>query len=323
MIEKKVIFQEKGTKALNPQNKIDSHNLPFTLNSSIGCHFGCQYCYIQGYPFNRYAVFGEEVKVKLWLPERLDRELSKYDHLPQHLKRVQINVSTEGYLPAAMIRTKKQHERDIMEEVLEVFRRHWEEGNRWMVHLLTKSHMVRKHIDIIANMRDQVQLELTITTLDEERKKLLEGLAPSVRKRLNMIREFSEAGVFVRIMCMPLMGTMEEGAEVRRVCFEHGARAFKHKGVNYWDEEALLIGQAVKTGGRKDEVDEDLIVKSGEHVLQNGQPKTVTLPMPVIIKVGTNKRWRSYNVGDFEDKVMTVVNSGYSEINGIDWGYIV
>ena len=164
MIRKQVIFQDKGSRILNPQNKIDSHNLPFTLNTSIGCHFGCQYCYIQGFPFNLQAVFGEEVKIKLYAPAKLDEELSKYSHLPQHLKRVQMNASTEGYLPAAMIRTKKQYGRDIMREVLEVFRRHWNNGNRWMVHLLTKSHMAIKHLDIIHNMRDQVQMEITITT---------------------------------------------------------------------------------------------------------------------------------------------------------------
>lgn len=323
MIEKKVIFQEKGHKALNPQNKIDSHNFPFTLNSGIGCHFGCQYCFIQGFPFNVHAVFGEEVKVKLWMAEKLEKELHKYQDLPQYLKRVQVNVSTEGYLPVAMIRTRKQYGRDVMKEVLEVFKKHWDEGNCWMVHLLTKSHMIRKHLDIIQNMRDQIQLELTITTLDEERKKLLEGLAPSVRKRLDIIREFSEAGIFVRVMCMPLIGTREEGAALREVCLGHGAMAFKHKGVNYWDENALLGGEAIKIRGREDEVYEDLLIKSSESVIENGHPRTMIVPMPVIIKVRKNKRWNSYKVEDFEDTVMTMENSGYSDLNDIDWGYIL
>jgi DNA repair photolyase len=324
MIEKKVIFQETGSQALNPQNKIDSHNLPFTLNSSIGCHFGCQYCFIQGFPFRLHAVFGEEVKVKLWIAEQLDKELHKYRDLPQYVKRVQVNVSTEGYLPAAMIRTRKQYDRDIMKEILDVFKKHWDEGNRWMVHLLTKSHMIRKHIDIIRNMRDQVQLELTITTLDEERKKLLEGLAPSVRKRLNIIQEFSEAGIFVRVMCMPLIGPREEGAELREVCLGRGARAFKHKGVNYWDENGLLEGEAVRTRGREDEVYEDLLLKSSEPVIENGQPRTMTIPMPVIIRSGEKgKRWNSFDLNDFEIKEVVMENSGYADMNDIDWGYVV
>ena len=83
----------------------------------MGCHFGCQYCFIQEYPFNRHAVFGEEVKVKLWVADKLDKDLYKYQNLPQHLKRVQVNVATEGYLPSAMTKVKKELDRDIMKEV--------------------------------------------------------------------------------------------------------------------------------------------------------------------------------------------------------------
>lgn len=323
MIEKRISFHENPSKALTPQNKIDSHNLPFTLNTSIGCHFGCQYCYIQGFPFNLHAVFGEEAKVKLWIAAKLDEDLHRYMALPQHLKRVQVNVATEGYLPISMIRTKKIHGRDIMMEVLDVFKKHWDEGNRWMVHIVTKSHMVRKHLGIFENMRDQVQLEMTITTLDEESRKQLEGLAPSVRKRLNIVREFSEVGVFVRIMCMPLIGSREDAERLRQVCFEHGARAFKHKGVNYWDQNALLAGDAIKAKGRKDEVYEDLLINGSEPIVENGQSRTMTVPMPVIIKNGKNKRWKGYQIEDLEDKIMIMENSGYSEVNDIDWGYIL
>ena len=77
--------------------------------------------------------------MKTWISERLDLELDKYRNLPQHLKRVQVNVASEGYLPDVMIKTKKELKRDIMAEILDTFKRHWEEGNCWMVHLITKS----------------------------------------------------------------------------------------------------------------------------------------------------------------------------------------
>ena len=71
---KNIIFHTAKSKALTPQKKIDPHNLPFTLNTAIGCLFGCRYCYVQGYPFNMHAKFGEEVKVKLWIAEQLNWE---------------------------------------------------------------------------------------------------------------------------------------------------------------------------------------------------------------------------------------------------------
>lgn len=312
-MKKNIIFHDKPGKALTPQKKIDQHNFPFTLNTAIGCHFGCSYCYVRGFPFNLHAVFGEEVKVKLWIPDRLNRDLYKYRDLPQHLKRVQINPATEGYLPDVMIKTKRRLGRDIIREVLEVFDTHWQEGNLWMVHLITKSHMILKHLDILAKMRHQVQVELTLTCLDEGRRRQLEGFAPSVKRRLNVIERLSDAGIFVRVMCMPLIGTKEEGEVLRDVVFALGARAFKHKGLNYWSEEDVLDGKPERIKGQENLVYEDLLVKSGEPVSENGQPKTMKVLMPT----------RTADRKEFEEKDMVVVNSGYSELNNVDWGYVV
>lgn len=319
---KDVIFHELKTNALIPQNKIDSHNFPFTLNALIGCHFGCQYCYLQEYPFCTQTRFPEEVKVKLWIAEKLDQELNKYKNLPQHLKRVQVNVATEGYLPLVMVRVKREYQRDIMAEVLNVFRKHWENGNYWMVHLITKSHMVLKHLDIISAMKDQIQLEITITTLDEARRRKIEGHAPSVAKRLKVMREFASAGVFVRAMCMPLIGNRNDAETIRTACFDNGARAFKHKGVNYWDEQAILNGETIKVSGRKDEVFEDLLVMSSEPYRENNKIQTMDVMMPVIVKSGKSKRWLGYEPQDLKNRIMTMENSGYSEINNINWGYV-
>ena len=108
--KKVVIYHDKPGIALTPQKKIDSHNFPFTLNTIIGCHFGCRYCYLQGSPFRFHTKFPSEAKVKLWMADRLDKELTKYKHLPQHLKRVQVNVATEGYLPLVMDKGEKRTE---------------------------------------------------------------------------------------------------------------------------------------------------------------------------------------------------------------------
>jgi DNA repair photolyase len=320
--KKVVIYHDKPGIALTPQKKIDSHNFPFTLNTIIGCHFGCQYCYLQGYPFNRHAKFSKEAKVKLWIAERLDKDLTKYKHLPQHLKRVQVNVATEGYLPTVMAKVKKELNRDIMAEVLQVFRKHWENGNHWMVHLITKSHMVIKHLGIISAMKDQIQLEMTITTLDEKRRRQIEGCAPSVQKRLKVMREFATAGVFVRAMCMPLIGTRQEAEAIKDACFDHGARAFKHKGVNYWDEGALLYGEPKRESGRQDEVFEDLLVNSCEPYRVNGEIQKIAVKMPVVVKSGKSKRWKGYKETDFQDCEIMMEVSGYSEINEIEWGYV-
>jgi len=310
-MNKKVIIHETKGIALTRQTKINQHNLPFTLNTNIGCLFECQYCYLQGFPFSKHSDFGKEVKIKVWIADQLDKELDKHRDLPSHLKRVQVNNASEGYLPQAINFMKKEYDRDIMKEVLTVFHKHWNKGNRWMVHLLTKSHLVKNHLDLIADMKDQVQLELTITTLDENKARLLETLAPSVKKRLDVINSFAKKDVFVRVMAMPLIGDCAEAERIKQTCFDIGARGFKHKSVNYFDENDLLKGMITSKGSRKDEVFSDIIVKSGEPFLENGIPKTGIFSIP-------DKKWKV-----FTDSNRIYEDNGYSDINSYDWGYAV
>jgi len=176
---------------------------------------------------------------------------------------------------------------------------------------MTKSHLILQHRELIAGMKDQVQVEISLTTMDEDRARLLEGSAPSVSKRPHMISELAKSGIFVRIMCMPFIGSEDEARELRDTCMTAGAKAFKHKGMNYWDEDEILKGNLKKTGGRKDIIFNDLYVKSGEPKLNpDGSTKRVTVSMP-------DKKWKSITI-----KSMTNVDSGYADCNSIDWGYV-
>lgn len=309
MPDEKVVFQNKGSSALNPQKRIDLNNLPFTLNPTIGCLFGCLYCYTQMAPYRYHSEFGKEVKVKKWLPKKLDRELTRHKDLPSHLKRVQVNEASEAYLPQIMNKSKELG-RDIMLETLDVFRDHWEKENRWMVHLLTKSHLILKHLDKLKEMKDQVQVELTITTLDEKRRKLLEGSAPTVKKRLGVIEKLAGEGVFVRVMAMPFIGSKDEATELRKVVFDHGANAFKHKKLNYWDEGAILEGRLVEKGRRQDAAFQDLLVKSCEPFEGDGRPQLVDTVLPT-------PKW-----DNFVGRLVVLENCGYADLNAFDWGYV-
>lgn len=305
-------LHNKPGKALTPQKNIGINDFPFTVNAVIGCLYGCIYCYLQNPPYKWHTDFGKEIKIKTWIPERLDKELTKRQDLPQHLKRVQVNQATEGYLPQAVSKVRSELGRDLMEEVLQVFRKHWNAGNKWMVHSVTKSHLILQHRELIAGMKDQVQVEITLTTLDEDRARILEGSAPSVSKRLHTIHELAEAGIFVRVMCMPFIGSEDEARELRDTCMTAGAKAFKHKGMNYWDEDEILKGNQVKVSNRKDFIYQNLYIKSGEPKLCfDGSIKQLTVSMP-------DNKWKNYSL-----QSKTIVDSGYAECNDVDWGYIV
>ena len=70
------------------------------------------------------------------------------------------------------------------------------------------------------------------------------------------------------------------------------------------------MGEVVSEGGREDEIFEDLLVKSGEPVIENGEPVMMTVKMPT-------PKWN-----EFEDRDMIIEDTGYTEMNDIDWGYL-
>jgi len=310
-MNKIIELQKSGGKALLPQKMEKMHAFPFSLNTNIGCLTNCRYCYLQNAPFKWHTDFGNEIKVKTWIAAKLDTELESKKNLPQHLKRVQVNSATEGYSVQGMRETSDQLGRDIMAEVLEVFRKHWLNGNKWMVHLVTKSHLIQRHLPLIASMKDQVQVELTITSLSESRARQLEGYASSVSKRLDIIRDFSDADVFVRVMCMPFIGDRADALVVRDKCIGLGASGFKHKGLNYWNDDEMLKGNLVHQGGKHDTIFSDLLVRSGEPVFGiNGSTSTISISMP-------DKKWKNMAKCD-----MVIIDSGYSSCNNVNWGYI-
>jgi DNA repair photolyase len=311
MREKQILMHNAKGTALTKQYMKDSYEFPFTLNPTIGCLFGCRYCYLQKYPFNQWAAFGEEVKVKTRLPENLDLELQEYRHLPQYLKRVQVGPACECFHPDVLSRTRRELGRDIMSEILETFERHWNEGNHWMVHLVTKSHLVARYLDILERMRPMVQVEITLVCLSESTRRKYERYAPSVDRRLRAIRQLSEAGIFVRVMAMPLLCPRGEALDLQQLTFNHGARGFKNKGLNYFDVEGVLQGVPESKRGRHDTIDTTMLVESGEPL----DGETVTVDMPVC---EGKRRWLR-----LEPREMPILRSGYSELNDIDWSYLV
>jgi DNA repair photolyase len=300
-----------GLALTRTKKPIQSTQFPFTLNANIGCLYKCSYCYLQSPPFSFQTDFGNEVRIKTDLPQKLDEELFKHSQLPAYIKRVQINEATEGYLPQTIQAASEHLGRDLMREILQTFRKHWRLGNRWMLHLVTKSHLILNHVDLIEEMRDQLQIELTLTTLDETLARKVEGDAPSVSKRLEVLDQFAKRNVFVRIMCMPFLGNVKEAATIKGTLLNRGAKAFKQKGLNYFDRELLLKGKTARVKGRLDEKFQDLIYKSGEVVLDDGgAPESQILLLP-------NEKWDS-----FTEQSIQRIDSGYKEMNSYDWGYV-
>ncbi len=329
----KVSIKKGAVNALNAQShpSIYPTGFPFTLNPTMGCSFGCKFCYSPIFLRKNFAKENREhffngSTIKLNIADPLNKELTRLSPLPQHLKRVQINETSDYYL-AEVLKELENQGRDVMMEILKVFQDHWIAGNKWMLHILTKSHLLEKHLDKLKEMKEMVQVEMSFSTPYENQLRNLELYTPTIKKRLETIEKLSKEDIFVRVMAMPFYGSVPELDELKRITFDAGAQALKNKALNYfqWNDlknisfDDLVQYKLPQTGSRTDTIiSQAHMIKSGEEYLVNGKTETIDILMP------SENAWDAMSKFTERSSVQTLakVEMGYDDLNDVDWGYI-
>ncbi|MGH8809313.1 MAG: PA0069 family radical SAM protein, partial [Noviherbaspirillum sp.] len=180
-----------------------SPDLPFkvSLNPYRGCEHGCIYCYAR--PTHSYLGlspgldFESKVFAKINAPELLRRELAKASYVPEPIA---IGVNTDAYQPC-------ERELRLTRRVLEVLHE-----CEHPVALITKSSLIERDIDLLAEMaaRRQAVAAVTLTTLDPTIARTLEPRATAPQRRLRTIRSLSEAGIPVGVSIAPVIPFVTE-----------------------------------------------------------------------------------------------------------------
>jgi DNA repair photolyase len=322
------------TSSLNAQtyDSIYPYGFPFTLNPTMGCSFACKFCYSPlALRQNIFSMgrnhFFDEVTIRIDIASSLDKELSRLSYLPQYLKRVQINEHSDYYL-SEVFRELKKNNRDVMIEILEVFQKHWQNDNKWMLHILTKSNLILNHISEIKNMKEMIQVEISFSTPHENQLRALELYTPTVKKRLDTIEKLSKEGIFVRVMAMPFYGDVSDLDILKVNTFNAGAHAIKNKALNYYDWniikkanfDDLVQYKLAKSFGRNDTVISSThTIKSGEDYLLKGMPVSISVKMP------SAKAWDRESGFNNRTTAITLnkIDMGYAQLNQVDWEYIV
>jgi DNA repair photolyase len=176
----------------------DSPDLSFdrSINPYRGCEHGCSYCFAR--PTHAYMGlspgldFESKLFAKTNATELLERELSAEGYQP---RTIAIGTNTDAYQPI-----EKTHR--IMRGVLEVLSRF---GHP--VGIVTKSALVARDIDILAPMaaKGLAKVAISITTLDRKLSRAMEPRAASPDKRLEAIRQLSQAGIPVTVLVAPVI----------------------------------------------------------------------------------------------------------------------
>lgn len=170
--------------------------LKYNLNLYRGCEHQCIYC------DSRSECYGIEnfndVLVKVNAIELLEKELPR--------KRVKGTIGfgsmSDPYTPAEL-------RYNLTSRALAVIARHG-----FPVHLITKSDLVLKDLDVLAEInRVQARVCFTLTTTDDALARVLEPGAPPPSRRLAAMRALAERGVIVGVALMPVLPFIEDTEE--------------------------------------------------------------------------------------------------------------
>ena len=178
-----------------------------SINPYRGCEHGCVYCFAR--PTHSYMGMspGLDFESKLFAKpdaaKLLDKELSKEGYQP---RTIAIGTNTDPYQPV-----EKQWR--IMREILEVL-----EARNHPVGIVTKSALVTRDIDILSRMAERglAKVALSVTTLDRMLARTMEPRASTPTRRLEAIRQLSEAGIPTAVMVAPILPSLTD-SEIERI----------------------------------------------------------------------------------------------------------
>jgi len=179
-------------------NRCTSSRMPFTwtINPYRGCEFACKYCYA------RYTHEFMEMRDGVDFERRIFVKQQAAWLLRQDLKKVKrgeeiaIGTATDPYQPA-------ERRYGITLTILEELALH----AGLEISIVTKSNLVLRDAELLRKLaeRNQLYVNLTITTLDAGLARILEPRAPRPDLRLEAVRKLNEAGVPAGVICAPVV----------------------------------------------------------------------------------------------------------------------
>ncbi len=198
---------------LNKHKKRDEWFLDdYSINPYSGCTFGCVYCYIKGSKYGEHKENG--VYIKANAAEILEKQL-KRRALKKEYGFIAVSTSTEPY---QYIERKTELTRKLLKII---------SNYRFPVHILTKSSLVLRDLDILkeidknailpedlkTKLQKGVIINFSISTLNEKLAKALEPGAPSPLERLKTMKKCKQHDFFTGISYIPVLPYLSDSEQ--------------------------------------------------------------------------------------------------------------
>ena len=204
-------------------NKVTSPDvgMGYSMNMYQGCEHGCIYCYARNtHEFWGYSPgldFERRILVKKEAPLLFEKFIKRksWEAHP-----IVMSGNTDCYQPA-----EKRYE--ITRKCLEVFLKY-----RHPVGIITKNALILRDLDLLkALAKDNlVAVNISITSLSEDTRRVLEPRTATIKKRLETVKNLSEHGIPVNVMMAPIIPSINshEVLALAKKVSEMGALSMGH-----------------------------------------------------------------------------------------------
>jgi DNA repair photolyase len=211
------IFLETAKKVVNKVTSPDL-GMMYSLNPYQGCEHGCIYCYARNtheyYGFSAGLDFESKIIVKKNAPSLVEKFLL---HPEWQAVPISLSGNTDCYQP-------QERKFEITRSLLKIFAQY-----RHPVGIITKNSLIIRDLDLLTDLskNNLVHVYISITTLDEDLRRIMEPRTASAFKRLQTVEALAKAGVPVGIMNAPIIPGLNhhEIPGILKAAADHGALA--------------------------------------------------------------------------------------------------
>jgi len=165
----------------------------YVVNPYVGCQHGCSYCYARF--MKRFTghkePWGDFVDVKINAVDLLKKEVER-----KKKGTVWVSGVCDPYQP---LEAKYKLSRTCLDVLLQ---------KDWPVVIQTRSPLVLRDIDIFKKSR-KIQVGLSITTSNDEIRRVFEPDAPSITERLRTVESLHRNGIETYVMIAPILPEAE------------------------------------------------------------------------------------------------------------------
>lgn len=178
-------IKEVTAKSIVVQSQIP--DLDYVVNPYTGCQHGCKYCYAKfmKYFTNHHEPWGKFVDVKVNASELIGDSKYKEDT-------IQLSSVTDPYQP---LEKKYEITRKTLRELI---------GSQASIDILTKSNLVTRDIDLFTQF-EEIQVGVSISTLQKEYYQALEPKAPSPQQRIKALKTLDDANIQTYAFFSPML----------------------------------------------------------------------------------------------------------------------